>query len=31
MAVMEVYGTVFERALHAHGTDANEVLERLAA
>jgi hypothetical protein len=31
MAVMEVYGTVFERALRAHGTDANEVLERLGA
>lgn len=31
MAVMEVYGTVFERALHAHGTDADEVLQRLAA
>ncbi len=31
MAVMQVYGTVFERALHAHGTDADEVLERLAA
>jgi hypothetical protein len=31
MAVMQVYGTVFERALRAHGTDANEVLERLAA
>jgi hypothetical protein len=31
MAVMQVYGTVFERALRAHGTDAGEVLERLAA
>jgi hypothetical protein len=31
MAVMQVYGTVFERALRAHGTDATEVLERLAA
>jgi hypothetical protein len=31
MAVMEVYGTVFERALHAHGTDTSEVLQRLAA
>jgi hypothetical protein len=31
MAVMYVYGTVFERALHAHGTDADEVLQRLAA
>jgi hypothetical protein len=31
MAVMQAYGTVFERALRAHGTDAGEVLERLAA
>jgi hypothetical protein len=31
MAVMQVYGTVFERALRAHGTDAEEVLERLGA
>jgi hypothetical protein len=31
MAVMHVYGGVFERALRAHGTDADEVLERLAA
>jgi hypothetical protein len=31
MAVMQVYGTVFERALRAHGTDADEVLERLVA
>jgi len=31
MAVMQVYGTIFERALRAHGTDADEVLERLAA
>ncbi len=31
MAVLEVYGTVFERALRAHGTDVEEVLERLAA
>lgn len=31
MAVMQVYGTVFERALNAHGTDADEVLRRLAA
>ena len=30
MAVLEVYGTVFERALRAHGTDVEEVLERLA-
>jgi hypothetical protein len=31
IAVMRVYGEVFERALRAHGTDADEVLERLAA
>jgi hypothetical protein len=31
MAVMQVYGTIFERALRAHGTDADEVLGRLAA
>jgi ATP-dependent Clp protease ATP-binding subunit ClpA len=31
MAVLEVYGSVFERALRAHGTDVEEVLERLAA
>jgi hypothetical protein len=31
IAVMRVYGSVFERALRAHGTDADEVLERLAA
>ncbi len=30
MAVLEVYGAVFERALRAHGTDVEEVLERLA-
>jgi hypothetical protein len=30
MAVLKVYGAVFERALRAHGTDADEVLERLA-
>ncbi len=30
-AVMQVYGAVFERALRAHGTDAEEVLARLAA
>lgn len=29
LAVMQVYGTVFERTLRAHGTDADEVLERL--
>ena len=31
LAVLDVYGTVFERALRAHGTDTGEVLERLAA
>lgn len=31
MALLEVYGSVFERALRAHGTDSDEVLERLAA
>ncbi len=31
VAVMQVYGTIFERALHAHGTDADEVLRRLGA
>ncbi len=31
LAVMHVYGKVFERALRAHGTDTDEVLERLAA
>jgi len=31
MAVLQVYGAVFERALRAHGTDTNEVLARLAA
>jgi hypothetical protein len=30
MALLEVYGSVFERALRAHGTDVEEVLERLA-
>jgi ATP-dependent Clp protease ATP-binding subunit ClpA len=30
MAVLEVYGNVFERALRAHGTDVEEVLERLS-
>jgi hypothetical protein len=30
MAVLKVYGAVFERALRAHGTDADEVLQRLA-
>jgi hypothetical protein len=31
MAVMHVYGAVFQRALRAHGTDAREVLQRLDA
>ncbi len=31
MAVMDVYGADFERVLRAHGTDRDEVLERLAA
>jgi hypothetical protein len=31
LAVLDVYGSVFERALRAHGTDTGEVLERLAA
>ena len=31
IALLEVYGDVFERTLRAHGTDADEVLERLAA
>jgi hypothetical protein len=29
LAVMHVYGTVFERALRAHGTDVEELLGRL--
>ncbi len=29
IAVLDVYGAVFERTLHAHGTDSCEVLERL--
>jgi hypothetical protein len=29
MAVMDVYGTDFERVLQAHGTDRDEVIERL--
>jgi hypothetical protein len=29
LAVMQVYGAVFERALRAHGTDGDEVLARL--
>jgi hypothetical protein len=31
LAVLDVYGDVFERTLRAHGTDSVEVLERLAA
>jgi hypothetical protein len=31
VAVLQVYGPVFEQAQRAHGTDADEVLERLAA
>jgi hypothetical protein len=31
IALLEVYGEVFERTLRAHGTDADEVLERLVA
>jgi hypothetical protein len=31
MALLQVYGAVFECALRAHGTDTDEVLERLAA
>jgi hypothetical protein len=30
VALLEVYGAVFERALRAHGTDTDELLERLA-
>lgn len=29
MAVMDVYGADFERVLRAHGTDRDEVIERL--
>jgi hypothetical protein len=29
MAVMDVYGADFERVLQAHGTDRDEVIERL--
>ena len=29
MAVMDVYGAAFDRVLRAHGTDREEVLERL--
>lgn len=31
MAVMDVYGEDFERVLQAHGTDRDEVIERLGA
>lgn len=31
IALLQVYGPVFEQALRAHGTDSGEVLERLAA
>lgn len=31
MAVMHIYGADFERVLQAHGTDGDELLERLAA
>ena len=31
IAVMEVYGDGFDRVLRAHGTDRDEVLERLGA
>lgn len=31
MAVMHVYGADFDRVLRAHGTDCDEVIERLAA
>jgi hypothetical protein len=31
MAVMHVYGADFERVLRAHGTDCDEVIERLGA
>ena len=30
VAVMDVYGADFDRVLHVHGTDRDEVLERLA-
>jgi len=30
LALLDIYGDVFDRALRAHGTDADEVLERLA-
>jgi hypothetical protein len=31
LAVMDVYGADFERVLRAHGTDRDEVIERLGA
>jgi hypothetical protein len=31
LGVLDVYGDVFERTLRAHGTDSDELLERLAA
>jgi hypothetical protein len=31
LAVMDIYGTDFNRVLHVHGTDRDEVLERLHA
>ena len=31
MAVMDIYGEEFDRVLRAHGTDRDEVLERLVA
>jgi ATP-dependent Clp protease ATP-binding subunit ClpA len=31
MAVMSVYGTDFDRVLRAHGTDRDELIERLSA
>ena len=31
IAVMDVYGADFERVLRAHGTDRDEVIERLGA
>jgi hypothetical protein len=31
MAVMQVYGADFDRVLRAHGTDRDEVIERLGA
>jgi hypothetical protein len=31
IAVMQVYGEDFDRVLHVHGTDRDEVLQRLAA